>query len=53
QLGALGSFLEVGLGFNAQLSPKFVLHGDVAYQRRLTKAGFSGASFSGGLRYLF
>ncbi|KEC54010.1 autotransporter outer membrane beta-barrel domain-containing protein [Bartonella koehlerae] len=53
RLGAFGSSLEAGLGFNARLSPKFVLHGDVVYQQKLTKAGFSGASFSGGLRYQF
>ncbi|EJF97933.1 hypothetical protein MEI_01062, partial [Bartonella vinsonii subsp. arupensis Pm136co] len=38
---------------NAQLSAKFAFHGDVNYQHRVTKAGFSGASFSTGLRYLF
>ncbi|WP_406604167.1 autotransporter outer membrane beta-barrel domain-containing protein [Bartonella gliris] len=53
QLGAFGSSLEAGLGFNAQLSPKFVLYGDATYQQRLSKAGFSGTSFSGGLRYRF
>ncbi|WP_208432881.1 autotransporter outer membrane beta-barrel domain-containing protein [Bartonella taylorii] len=53
QLGAFGSSLEAGLGFNAKLSAKFVLHGDINYQHRLTKAGFSGASFSAGLRHLF
>ncbi|UJM33673.1 autotransporter outer membrane beta-barrel domain-containing protein [Bartonella henselae] len=53
QLGAFGSSLEAGLGFNTWLSPKFALHGDVVYQQKLTKAGFSGASFSGGLRYQF
>ncbi|MCZ2159075.1 autotransporter outer membrane beta-barrel domain-containing protein [Bartonella sp. 220] len=53
QLGAFGSSLEAGLGFNAKLSQKFALHGDVSYQHKLTKAGFSGASFSGGVRYQF
>ncbi|EJF75948.1 outer membrane autotransporter barrel domain-containing protein [Bartonella sp. DB5-6] len=53
QLGAFGSSLEAGLGFNAQLSQKFALHGDLAYQHKLTKAGFSGISFSGGVRYQF
>ncbi|WP_342753038.1 autotransporter outer membrane beta-barrel domain-containing protein [Bartonella sp. ML69XJBT] len=53
QLSDLGSPLEVGLGFNARLSPQFVLHGDIIYQHRLTKAGVSGASFSAGLRHLF
>ncbi|EJF97950.1 outer membrane autotransporter barrel domain-containing protein [Bartonella vinsonii subsp. arupensis Pm136co] len=28
QLGAFGSSLEAGLGFNAKLSQKFALHGD-------------------------
>nr|MBA9083412.1 hypothetical protein [Bartonella chomelii] len=28
-------------------------HGDVVYQQKLTKAGFSGSTFSGGLRYRF
>ncbi|MET3590396.1 outer membrane autotransporter protein [Bartonella silvatica] len=53
QLGAFGSSLEAGLGFNAQLSSKFTFHGDVTYQHQLTKAGLSGARFSGGLRYRF
>ncbi|WP_234924836.1 autotransporter outer membrane beta-barrel domain-containing protein [Bartonella vinsonii] len=53
QLGAFGSSLEAGLGFNAKLSQKFALHGDVVYQHQLNKAGFSGASFSGGVRYQF
>ncbi|PIT68847.1 autotransporter outer membrane beta-barrel domain-containing protein [Bartonella tribocorum] len=53
QLGAFGSSLETGLGFNAQLSQNFALHGDLGYQHKLTKAGFSGTSFSGGLRYHF
>ncbi|WP_375624213.1 MULTISPECIES: autotransporter outer membrane beta-barrel domain-containing protein [unclassified Bartonella] len=53
QLGAFGSSLETGLGFNAQLSQNFALYGDLVYQHKLTKAGFSGTSFSGGLRYHF
>ncbi|EJF76001.1 autotransporter outer membrane beta-barrel domain-containing protein [Bartonella alsatica] len=53
QLGSLGSSLEAGLGFNAKLSSKFTLYGDFLYQHKLRKAGFSGTSFSGGLRYRF
>ncbi|WP_455476805.1 autotransporter family protein [Bartonella sp. B41] len=53
QLGTFGSSLEAGLGFNAQLSKKFALYGDLIYQHKLTKAGFSGTSFLGGLRYNF
>ncbi|WP_375653191.1 autotransporter outer membrane beta-barrel domain-containing protein [Bartonella sp. MR110HLJHH] len=53
QLGFFGSSLEAGLGFNARLSSKLSLYGDINYQHRLTKAGFSGASFSAGLRHLF
>ncbi|KEC57622.1 outer membrane autotransporter barrel domain-containing protein [Bartonella quintana JK 19] len=53
QLGAFGSSLEAGLGFNARLSSKFALHGDLVYQHKLSKAGFSGTSFVGGLRYQF
>ncbi|WP_375661598.1 autotransporter outer membrane beta-barrel domain-containing protein [Bartonella sp. CR127HXZ] len=53
QLGSFGSSLETGLGFNAQLSQNFALYGDLVYQHKLTKAGFSGTSFSGGLRYHF
>ncbi|WP_246744074.1 autotransporter outer membrane beta-barrel domain-containing protein [Bartonella raoultii] len=53
QLGAFGSSLEAGLGFNAKLSSAFSLHGDFAYQHKLNKAGFSGTSFSGGVRYQF
>ncbi|WP_019223645.1 autotransporter outer membrane beta-barrel domain-containing protein [Bartonella rattaustraliani] len=53
QLGALGSAIEAGLGFNAQLSQKIALYGDLIYQHKITKAGFSGTSVSGGLRYHF
>ncbi|WP_345097282.1 autotransporter outer membrane beta-barrel domain-containing protein, partial [Bartonella acomydis] len=53
QLGAFGSSLEGGLGFNAKLSPQFSLHGDLVYQHKLNKVGFSGTSFSGGVRYQF
>ncbi|WP_244979457.1 autotransporter outer membrane beta-barrel domain-containing protein [Bartonella queenslandensis] len=53
KLGAFGSSLEAGLGFNAKLLPQFSLHADVLYQHKLNKAGFSGASFSGGVRYQF
>ncbi|WP_019223646.1 autotransporter outer membrane beta-barrel domain-containing protein [Bartonella rattaustraliani] len=53
QLGSFGSSLEAGLGFNAKIDSKFSLHGDVLYQHKLNKAGFSGASFSGGIRYQF
>ncbi len=53
QLGAFGSSLEAGLGLNARLSQKFALHGDLVYQHKLSKGGFSGISFSGGLRYRF
>ncbi|WP_019220128.1 autotransporter outer membrane beta-barrel domain-containing protein [Bartonella florencae] len=53
QLGAFGSSLEAGIGFNAQLSSKFALHGDATYQHKISKAGFSGARFTGGLRYRF
>ncbi|WP_208438160.1 autotransporter outer membrane beta-barrel domain-containing protein [Bartonella taylorii] len=53
QLGGFGSSLEAGLGFNVRLSGNFALHADMIYQHKLTKAGFSGASFSGGVRYQF
>lgn len=53
KLGAFGSALEAGLGFNAKLLPQFSLHADILYQHKLNKAGFSGASFSGGVRYQF
>ncbi|WP_273755357.1 autotransporter outer membrane beta-barrel domain-containing protein [Bartonella sp. MM73XJBT.G] len=53
QLGAFGSSLEAGLGLNAHLSQKIALHGDLVYQHKLSKGGFSGISFSGGLRYRF
>ncbi|WP_425548553.1 autotransporter outer membrane beta-barrel domain-containing protein, partial [Bartonella pachyuromydis] len=41
------------LGVNAQLSQNIALHADVNYQQKLQKAGISGASFSGGIRYRF
>ncbi|WP_273757074.1 autotransporter outer membrane beta-barrel domain-containing protein [Bartonella sp. MM73XJBT] len=53
QLGSFGSSLEAGLGINSQLSSKMILHGDLNYQYKLTKAGFIGIRFSGGLRYRF
>ncbi|WP_142417043.1 autotransporter outer membrane beta-barrel domain-containing protein [Bartonella massiliensis] len=53
QLGSFGSSVEAGLGFNARLSSKLSLQGDVTYQHRLKKVGFSGVSFSAGLRCLF
>lgn len=53
QLGAFGSSLETGLGINAQFSSKVTLYSDLSYQHKLTKAGFSGLRFLGGLRYHF
>ncbi|WP_158521538.1 autotransporter outer membrane beta-barrel domain-containing protein [Bartonella sp. 1-1C] len=53
QLGAFGSTVETGTGVHAQLSNRIALHGDLLYQHKLTKAGFSGISVSGGLRYQF
>ncbi len=53
QLDPMSSFLEGGLGINAQLSSNILLHGDVSYQQKLQKTGISGASFSGGIRYQF
>ncbi|MBX4335193.1 autotransporter outer membrane beta-barrel domain-containing protein [Bartonella raoultii] len=52
-LGAFGSSFETGFGFSARLSPKIAFHSDLTYQYKLTKAGFSGTHFSGGLRYHF
>ncbi|WP_144754449.1 autotransporter outer membrane beta-barrel domain-containing protein [Bartonella saheliensis] len=53
KLGAFGSSLEAGVGFDVKLLPQFSLNADVLYQHKLNKAGFSGASFSGGVRYQF
>ncbi|MBB4076673.1 outer membrane autotransporter protein [Bartonella fuyuanensis] len=53
QLGSFGSFLEVGLGVNSQFFSKVILHSEFSYQHMLSKAGFSGVRFSGGLRYHF
>ncbi|AQX28274.1 MULTISPECIES: autotransporter outer membrane beta-barrel domain-containing protein [unclassified Bartonella] len=53
QLGAFGSTVEAGLGVHAQLLPNIVLHGDLLYKHKLTRAGFSGTSISAGLRYQF
>ncbi|WP_345119662.1 autotransporter outer membrane beta-barrel domain-containing protein, partial [Bartonella pachyuromydis] len=52
-LDTMGASLEGGLGVNAQLSQNIALHADVNYQQKLQKAGISGASFSGGIRYRF
>ncbi|WP_375666428.1 autotransporter outer membrane beta-barrel domain-containing protein [Bartonella sp. TT121SHDZB] len=53
QLGTFGSSLEAGLGVNARLSQNLAIYGDLVYQHKLSKGGFSGISFSGGLRYRF
>ncbi|WP_157861857.1 autotransporter outer membrane beta-barrel domain-containing protein [Bartonella clarridgeiae] len=53
QLGAFGSTVEAGIGVHAQLLPNIILQGDLLYKHKLTRAGFSGASISGGLRYQF
>ncbi|OPB30018.1 outer membrane autotransporter barrel domain-containing protein [Bartonella sp. WD12.1] len=53
QLGAFGSSMEAGVGVQAQLSSQIALHGDMVYQQKITKAGLSGSTFSGGLRYRF
>ncbi|WP_192813133.1 autotransporter outer membrane beta-barrel domain-containing protein [Bartonella rattaustraliani] len=53
QLGAFGSSLEAGIGFNARLSSKLGFDGDVTYQHKLTKAGFSGTKFRAVLHYDF
>ncbi|WP_375663751.1 hypothetical protein [Bartonella sp. CL63NXGY] len=45
QLGGGGSSLEAGMGGNAQLSSNFLLHGDLTYQHRLSKTGFSEMIF--------
>ncbi|UTO28001.1 autotransporter family protein [Bartonella harrusi] len=52
-LGSFGSSLETGFGIYSKLSSKIALHGDLIYQHKLTKGGFSGIRFSGGLRYSF
>ncbi|WP_208431895.1 autotransporter outer membrane beta-barrel domain-containing protein, partial [Bartonella bovis] len=53
QVGMFGSSMEAGVGVQAQLSSQIAVHGDVVYQQKLTKAGLSGSTFSGGLRYRF
>ncbi|WP_126603539.1 autotransporter outer membrane beta-barrel domain-containing protein [Bartonella vinsonii] len=53
QLGTFGSSLETGFGIHSQLSSQITLHSNLIYQHKLTKAGFSGIRFSGGVRYRF
>ncbi|EJF81740.1 outer membrane autotransporter barrel domain-containing protein [Candidatus Bartonella washoeensis Sb944nv] len=53
QLGSFGSSLETGFGIHSKLSSKVTFHGDLSYQHKFTKAGFSGIRFSAGLRYSF
>ncbi|WP_409360979.1 autotransporter outer membrane beta-barrel domain-containing protein [Bartonella heixiaziensis] len=48
-----GSSIEGGIGVNAHLSRNIALHGDMSYRKKLQKAGVSGTSFSGGIRYRF
>ncbi len=52
-LDPMGTAIEGGVGINAQLSHNFSLYADVSYRQKLQKTGISGASFSGGIRYLF
>ncbi|UNE55573.1 autotransporter outer membrane beta-barrel domain-containing protein [Bartonella machadoae] len=52
-LDPTGSSIEGGIGVNAFLSENIVLHGDISYRQKLQKAGVSGTSFSGGVRYYF
>ncbi|AQX20283.1 autotransporter outer membrane beta-barrel domain-containing protein [Bartonella sp. WD16.2] len=53
QLDPIGSAIEGGIGFNAELIQNVTFHGDITYQQKLQKAGLSGAIFSGTLRYRF
>ncbi|WP_158078247.1 autotransporter outer membrane beta-barrel domain-containing protein [Bartonella sp. WD12.1] len=52
-LDPMGSAIEGGIGVNAQLFQNIALHGDISYQQKLQKAGISGATLSGGLKYRF
>ncbi|WP_455479136.1 autotransporter family protein [Bartonella sp. B23] len=52
-LDSTGSSIEGGIGVNAHLSRKIAIHGDISYQKKLQKAGVSGTSFFGGVRYHF
>ncbi len=53
RLDPMGSAIEGGIGVNAQLFQNIALHGDISYQQKLQKAGVSGATLSGGLKYRF
>ncbi|WP_078690104.1 autotransporter outer membrane beta-barrel domain-containing protein [Bartonella schoenbuchensis] len=53
RLDSMGSAIEGGVGVNAQLFQNIALHGDISYQQKLQKAGISGATLSGGLKYRF
>ncbi|WP_455482663.1 autotransporter outer membrane beta-barrel domain-containing protein [Bartonella sp. B35(2025)] len=52
-LNQTGSSIEGGVGINANLSLNIALHGGISYRHKLQKAGVSGTSFSGGIRYRF
>ncbi|MEL6093905.1 autotransporter outer membrane beta-barrel domain-containing protein [Bartonella schoenbuchensis] len=52
-LDPMGSAIEGGIGVNAQLFQNIAFHGDISYQQKLQKAGISGATLSGGLKYRF
>lgn len=52
-LDPTGSSIEGGVGVNAHIAQKVVLHGDISYRHKLQKAGVSGTNFSGGIRYHF
>ncbi|CBI76157.1 conserved exported protein of unknown function [Bartonella clarridgeiae 73] len=52
-LDHMGNSIECGIGINAQLNKKIRVYADVNHQHKLQKAGVSGTSFSGGIRYHF
>ncbi|ENN89898.1 autotransporter outer membrane beta-barrel domain-containing protein [Bartonella bovis] len=53
RLDPMGSAIEGGVGVNAQLFQNIALHGDISYKQKLQKAGISGTTLSGGLKYHF
>ncbi len=53
RLDPMGSAIEGGIGVNAQLFQNIALHGDISYKQKLQKAGISGTTLSGGLKYHF
>ena len=51
--GAYGTALQVGSGVTGTLTSHLAVYGEVAWQHQVSRGGFRGWAFNGGLRYDF